>query len=158
MTPDLLPVAPPLLHTRLRMPLREDSLGTLTDAVDARLAGWGAPRGLIADARLVTEELGVNLIQYGRGPRGDTPPMELSLQLREGRLHMQFRDHGAAFDPWALPPPDLEADILERPIGGLGLHLVQQLAQAVAYRREGDTNVVDVTLAPSPPATREDGP
>jgi anti-sigma regulatory factor (Ser/Thr protein kinase) len=134
------------------MPLRQDSLGTLTDAVDARLASWGLDNEVINDARLVTEELGVNLIEYGRVPGHEAPPMELSLHLQDGSLQMQFRDQGVAFDPWAQPAPDLEGDLLERPIGGLGLHLVRNIATSVAYRREGNANVVGVILSASPTA------
>jgi len=145
-------VAVAAFRTRLRMPLRHDSLGTLTDAVDARLAGWGLDSEAINDARLVTEELGVNLIEYGRAPGHEAPPMELSMSLQDGSLQMQFRDQGVAFDPWAQPEPDLDEDLLERPVGGLGLHLVRNIATSVSYRREGNANVVGVILSASPTA------
>ncbi len=54
----------------------------------------------------------------------------------------EISDDGVAFDPLKVPPPDLTADLESRPIGGLGVHFVKTLMDEVAYRREGDRNVL----------------
>jgi serine/threonine-protein kinase RsbW len=41
-----------------------------------------------------------------------------------------------------VPPPDLNADLESRPVGGLGVHFMKTLMDEVAYRREGDRNVL----------------
>jgi anti-sigma regulatory factor (Ser/Thr protein kinase) len=38
------------------------------------------------------------------------------------------------------------ATLGESRVGGLGLHLVRQFAEEVAYRREGDTNHLTVRI------------
>ena len=48
------------------------------------------------------------------------------------------------------PDPDLDADILDRPIGGLGVHLIRELAEDVSYRREEPHNVLTVVLISTP--------
>ena len=45
------------------------------------------------------------------------------------------------------PPDDLDAGILERTTGGLGLHLVRQVAEQASYERIGDSNVLRLTLS-----------
>jgi anti-anti-sigma factor len=46
--------------------------------------------------------------------------------------------HGQAFDPLQAPLPDLTADLAERQVGGLGIHFIRSLMDAVAYdRRDG---------------------
>ena len=46
---------------------------------------------------------------------------------------------GQAFPP---PPPVLEGDIEDRPIGGLGVHLVRSMMDQVDYARIDGRNVV----------------
>ena len=66
---------------------------------------------------------------------------------RSGRgCAMEFTDDGLAFNPVAQPAPDLEADIGERPIGGLGVHLVRELAERVDYTRTRGRNILKVIL------------
>jgi|GEM_PF-2023775 Anti-sigma regulatory factor (Ser/Thr protein kinase) len=56
---------------------------------------------------------------------------------REGEdtLHFTIFDWGMAFDPTTLPPPDIFADIDERKIGGLGMHLVRNMVSGIKYHR-----------------------
>ncbi|HEY7515512.1 MAG TPA: ATP-binding protein, partial [Vicinamibacteria bacterium] len=42
----------------------------------------------------------------------------------------------------AQPPPDLDAPLEQRPLGGLGLPLVRVLVEECHYAREGSTNVL----------------
>mgnify|MGYP003444340506 CR=1 FL=1 len=67
----------------------------------------------------------------------------------DDRLALAFRDDGAAFDPLARADPDLDAGIDERPIGGLGIFLVRELAESVSYERIGRDNVLRVHLRAS---------
>jgi anti-sigma regulatory factor (Ser/Thr protein kinase) len=49
-------------------------------------------------------------------------------------------DGGAPFDPLAQPAPDIHAPIEERKVGGLGIHLLRTLMDAVEYRRADGRN------------------
>ena len=54
----------------------------------------------------------------------------------------EVSDSGRAFDPLAVPAPNLDAPLAERTLGGLGIHLVRSLMDGVEYRREGEKNVL----------------
>jgi serine/threonine-protein kinase RsbW len=101
-------------------------------AVEARLA-------------LVVEELVTNLAKYGYpdAPRGSAT---LRLGLENAQLTLEMIDDGQAFDPLTAPPPDLDLPAEERPVGGLGLHLVRSLAVAAHYRRSDGRNQLTLTL------------
>lgn len=50
---------------------------------------------------------------------------------------ISLTDNALAFDPLSLPAPDLALGLEERPVGGLGVHFVRQLADEIAYSRGG---------------------
>lgn len=129
----------------LRAPLPPNAVRLLIDEVDAGLAGHDLPATLVHDVHLVIEEVTCNILSHGQ-VRGRDPALELLVSVDSNRLCLEFRDDGRAFDPLSQPAPDLEADIGERPIGGLGVHLVRELAEEVAYRRDDHQNMLQVVL------------
>ncbi|MND04390.1 Serine/threonine-protein kinase BtrW [compost metagenome] len=59
-------------------------------------------------------------------------------------IRLDFVDDGAPFDPLVAAPPDLNADIVERGVGGLGLHLIRELADNCHYARRDGCNILHV--------------
>lgn len=49
-------------------------------------------------------------------------------------------DDGVAFDPTAKPAPDIDADMDDRAIGGLGMFLVREMTDIQQYERANDEN------------------
>jgi anti-sigma regulatory factor (Ser/Thr protein kinase) len=113
--------------------------------LDAGLAGEGLPASVIHDLHLVVEEVACNVLDHGAGDR-EPPTLDVEARVDGRRLALVFRDTGLPFDPLDQPPPDLDADICDRPIGGLGVHLIRQLAEELFYVRDQDTNVLRVVL------------
>jgi len=54
------------------------------------------------------------------------------------------------FDPLAQPPADVSRPIEHRPVGGLGIHLLRELSEALDYRRDGGRNVLTFRLRVGP--------
>jgi anti-sigma regulatory factor (Ser/Thr protein kinase) len=50
-------------------------------------------------------------------------------------LTLVIKDHGAAFDPTQHEEVDIDAELDERAIGGLGIHLVRTIMDTVEYQR-----------------------
>ena len=59
--------------------------------------------------------------------------ISLSLELTGSDLTIIIRDRGEPFDHSSVPPPDLEADLYKRKIGGLGVHFMKTLMDEVSY-------------------------
>ncbi len=59
-------------------------------------------------------------------------------------------DSGIPFDVLSVPPPDLDAPVMERPTGGLGIHLIKRLTDSAAYRREGGRNILELRVRLNP--------
>lgn len=88
---------------------------------------------------IVVEELVLNAIKHGRC----SPPegaIEVGLRLSGNELIITIVDSGIPFDPFKFPAPDLTGGLADRPIGGLGIHLVRSLMNSVEYKREGGEN------------------
>lgn len=129
----------------LQPPLPGDAVRQLLAQVDAGLEGHGLPATLMHDVHLVVEEVACNVIDHG-AEEGREPTLELVATVEGSQLSMEFRDDGRPFDPLSQPPPDLYADIADRPIGGLGVHLIRELAEEVAYARDDGLNILRIVL------------
>jgi len=48
-------------------------------------------------------------------------------------LVIKIRDWGKPFDPHSVSPPEIESELLERKMGGLGIFLIRQMMDEVRY-------------------------
>jgi anti-sigma regulatory factor (Ser/Thr protein kinase) len=86
------------------------------------------------------DELLANLSHAGAGR--DACSVTLEAQLDQERLTVTLTDNGPPFDPFSRAAPDTTLSVDERPIGGLGIHLVRELMDHVSYDRQDGHNVV----------------
>ena len=135
------------MHWRIEVPNERHRLGALLDAIEHALIAHGIEQGVRDDLRLIAEEVVSNAMDYGGNPPSE-PQHQIVVDIRrhEDRLHVEFRDSGQPFDPFSQAPPDLDADLLDRAIGGLGVHLVREIAESASYEREEPYNIVRVVL------------
>lgn len=97
---------------------------------------------------LALEEVFANIVMHGSKP-GRVATVEVSLALEASGLTMIIEDDGPAFDPLTLPAPDITASLADRPVGGLGVFLVQQVMDSVSYQRVGTRNRLTMTRSAS---------
>jgi anti-sigma regulatory factor (Ser/Thr protein kinase) len=90
---------------------------------------------------VILEELFTNAVNYGY-PEGAavTGRIEIGLAVKKGRLEIHFSDDGRPFDPLSHTPPDLDRVAADRPLGGLGLHLLRSFVDDARYRRDRGRN------------------
>lgn len=107
-------------------------------AADRAMVPDDAARVLIA-----VEEIVTNVVRHGY----DAAPgaIRFTLRLEGARLFVEMVDDARPFDPFAQAPPDLDAPIEERRVGGLGLPIVKSLMDRTHYRRDGAYNVVEIS-------------
>jgi anti-sigma regulatory factor (Ser/Thr protein kinase) len=114
-----------------------------------RLAHWIEEFGarhvvdhrVITDVELAVDELVTNPVTYGWS---DDAPHEIHVcqRLEADDWIVEIEDDGRAFDPRSVPTPPLDAPLEQRPIGGLGIHLVRSVVDELGYRREAGRNHV----------------
>ncbi|MDK2124079.1 ATP-binding protein [Parachitinimonas caeni] len=120
---------------------------------------WGDETGLSAklvfELNLMLDELITNIIEHGYA-EVDKGTIEVSAENDAGLIVLVVRDNAAPFNLLDLSEPDLESDIEEREIGGLGVHFVRLLADSVQYRREADANIVTIRKSVNATLSQED--
>ena len=121
-------------------------LERLAERATAFLEAQQAPVKIVYAVSLALEELVTNTIKYGYDDAG-RHEIEVCLLVEPAQVILSLTDDGHPFDPLAARPPDLEAPLEERAIGGLGLHLIQKLAAAASYRREDGKNRLELRFA-----------
>jgi serine/threonine-protein kinase RsbW len=133
------------MQMRLVMPDDRTRLRELDNGLVTALSAGGVAFDVIADVLLIAEEIVCNAIDHGFS---EHRPHEIivSVEQRAEQVAIEFRDDGIAFNPLDRPAPNLDADIGDRPIGGLGVHLVRELADEVSYARDATHNVLRVVL------------
>ncbi len=92
---------------------------------------------------LALEEVFINVVMHGGSEQGPST-VWLELERADGRLNLSLSDNGPAFDPLALPTPDLDAPLEERPVGGLGVHLVREMMDGVSYAYRDGRNTLSM--------------
>ena len=86
---------------------------------------------------LALEEWVANVINYAY-PKGMRGHVEVTADVKDDVLILVIKDHGAAFDPTQHEEVDIDAELDERAIGGLGIHLVRTIMDTVEYQRTSD--------------------
>jgi serine/threonine-protein kinase RsbW len=132
---------------RLIVPGEYARVEDLNASLEAVLRRHGIGGNVRDDVRLIVEELASNAIDYG----GDAPAqgqheLSVDIAIRGELLDLEFRDTGAPFDPLGVPEPELDADIVDRAVGGLGVYLIRNLAHHISYERSEIYNILRVSL------------
>ena len=86
---------------------------------------------------LALEEWVANVINYAY-PKGMRGHVEVTADVSDDVLTLVIKDHGAVFDPTQHEEVDIDAELDERAIGGLGIHLIRTIMDTVEYQRTSD--------------------
>lgn len=95
---------------------------------------------------LCLEELLTNVINHGHSSEANGTQVRLTLALVEDEVRVTIEDNGTPYDPTVTPEPDLDALLEDRPIGGLGVHLVRELAHRFDYCHRDGKNCVSIAI------------
>jgi anti-sigma regulatory factor (Ser/Thr protein kinase) len=126
-----------------RVILRNDSseLLHLSHAVATFCAACHLGEGMAYRASLALEEVVCNIISYAYSDAAEHL-IEIAMAVRGDELVLQVSDDGRPFNPLHATPPNLDIPLQQRSVGGLGIHLVRQFMDEVAYERVAGHNVL----------------
>lgn len=119
---------------------RPDAVAPALDAIETGLVDVGVAQELALELRLISEEIITNVVKYA-----EAGAIQVNFEVSDINVVLEVRDDGKRFDPLGATAPDLEAGVADRPLGGLGIHLVRALADELSYERRDGWNVLRLT-------------
>ena len=131
------------MSERIRLHIK-NSIDAIAPAVDSATDWLKARQGSATDAwfvNLALDELVTNCIKYAYSDSREHV-IDVELQISDGHLIVTVIDDGLEFDPLTIPPPDMSLPLEDRPIGGLGIHLLLSVSDKMTYERRDDQNRV----------------
>lgn len=128
-------------HNSIVLPNDTQEVPRLNTFVSDMCNSLDAPLDVTAQVQLAVEEAVVNVMDYAY-PAGTRGELTVEVQADDEQLQFIIRDTGIPFDPTTTPEIDTTLSAKDRPIGGLGIHLVRQIMDDVQYRRIGEFNVL----------------
>ncbi len=134
---------PGSLSTTLHVQLGETQL---VSQIVREFGQWhGVPEETIFVIKLSLDEVVTNIVTHSPKRPPGAKQILVRLSTVDGQVEVEVEDDGGAFNPLALPAPDIGAPLQDRSPGGLGIHLVRSLMDHVIYRRIGRRNRFTMT-------------
>ena len=129
------------LQRSITLPNDIEKVPVLAEFVDEVCEIAGFDMSTTMGINLALEEAVVNVMSYAYQP-GTMGNVNIEAIANETRLKFIISDWGTPFDPTAEKEVDTTLSAEERPIGGLGIHLVRQIMDSINYERIDGMNVL----------------
>jgi len=138
---------------RQTITLRNDlaEIPRLARFVDAFCAPLAPTAKDVHALQLAVEEAGTNVINHGYAD-GQPHTFTVELAAADRRVTVIVTDDAPSYDPLARAEVDITLPLEDRPIGGLGVHLVKRLMDSARYERRDGRNILTFvrTFGPGP--------
>ena len=102
------------------------------------LTEWNINKELCNQIDMCSEEIFANICFYAYP--STEGKIYISIEKNENEIVMEFEDSGIQYNPLEKPDPDITLPPQDRPLGGLGIFMVKNIAKNVKYERIEDKN------------------
>lgn len=126
------------------VPARLDYMDPLIDELDQYLKTEQCPQKILTELEISLEEIFTNIASYAYEKEDGELWLSCRLEQGSGEFTMQFKDWGKPFNPVEKRDPDFTIPFDERPIGGLGIHMVRNFADEVGYEYRDGCNILTI--------------
>ncbi len=121
-------------------------LAPMAEWIEGTCEEFGASASLTMSINLALEEAVTNVIMYAYPDNGVSATFFVDFDLDGDIATWRIVDTGKPFDPTAKGDVDLSLDVMERPIGGLGIFMVKEIMDEVSYSREDGQNILSMKI------------
>jgi serine/threonine-protein kinase RsbW len=129
------------LQFELTLANRKSEIARLQDHLETFARQQGLAARLLHELQLALEEHLTNVVSYGYDDELEHA-IKVRIQLNAPELRVEVEDDGCPFNPLERLAPDLAKPIAERPIGGLGIHMMRKSLDRMEYRRVDGKNIL----------------
>lgn len=120
---------------------RSTEIAHAQDQLEQFAAAHQFPERKLHEIQVAFEEHLTNIVRYGYD---DDREHQIGIRFKftPAALLIQVEDDGRPFNPLAHPTPNLSLPLDQRPIGGLGIHMMRKSLDDLDYRRENGRNIL----------------
>ncbi len=138
----------PASPRQLEVPAQLPGVAAVQALVEEVCEAADLPPGRAFKLSMAVEELLTNVVTHGTAQAGGrVVRMGATVQRTDDSVVVELNDDAPAFNPFTeAAEADLDASVDDRPIGGLGVHLVRTMVDEVRYNRQDGRNVVTLTM------------
>jgi serine/threonine-protein kinase RsbW len=104
--------------------------------VEENAGKLGADEDAVGEMVLAVNEAVTNILLHGYRSRPGN--VDILVESSGNDLIVALIDRAPPYDPTSAPPPDLSLTLDERPLGGLGVHMMRQFTDELRYRVTDD--------------------
>jgi len=101
---------------------------------------WNINEELTNKLDMCGEEIFANISFYAYPEKEGN--IEVKLTKSENNIIFEFKDEGTEYNPLEKPDPNIDLPPEERPLGGLGIYMVKEIATSISYKRENNQNIL----------------
>ena len=101
---------------------------------------WELDENLTNKLDMCAEEIYAN-VEFYAYPDG-SGDIEVKLEKSNNLIIFEFMDSGIKYNPLEKPDPDINMPPEERPLGGLGIYMVKEMTDEIAYKHENNKNIL----------------
>jgi anti-sigma regulatory factor (Ser/Thr protein kinase) len=128
----------------LTMPNDLDEVNNLLKVMNVFLEPRHFSASIITAINLVIEESLTNTIQHGYDDENEHL-ITIRVTLNKDEVILRFEDDAKEFNPLATPRMEKSEALLDS-AKGLGIHLVRNMMNAMAYSRENEKNILEIWI------------
>ena len=129
------------LQRSLTLPNDVSTIPQLNEFIDSICEELGIDMSTVMSLNLALEEAVVNVMNYAY-PEGTTGEVSIEALADDTSLRFVIIDSGKPFDPTAKAEVDTSLPANERPIGGLGIHLIRHIMDDIKYKYHDGKNIL----------------
>jgi serine/threonine-protein kinase RsbW len=126
----------------LSVPAKRKYLAVIREFISEHANAAGASQPEVDSLIQAVDEAASNTIIHGY----KDGPGEIVIEVKysETEIIVTLRDSAPAFDPTQAPKPNLDLPLDERPVGGLGIHLIRHCVDEIRHSEpsEGGNTLV----------------
>ena len=115
---------------RLELRARLDNLARICDFVGGSALELGLSGLAVEDIKVCVDEVATNIVKHGYGNEEGGLSVEVFREADD--VVVKIIDQAPHFDPHSAPAPDLDKPLHDRPVGGMGVHLIKTLTDSIS--------------------------
>ena len=118
-------------QSTIRVAADVKNLAEIRRFVEAAVESLQVDQSVSSEVVLAVDEAAANIILHGY--QGQQGFIEVVVERQGDALVVHLYDQAPPFDPTQIPPPNLTLPLEKRPVGKLGVYLINQFMDEVIY-------------------------